>query len=208
MSKFGTKGVDVPVKVSKYIEPGNDILKIVDIKINYSGNKSKQVTFEMESSPVKTPGFKGQDGAEGRVGRVQASIYLKDSTKEEEFVNNVILRIAIALDVRDELDNINADTLEEYLEQAKPLITGKLAKWCIAGEEYLTVKDGRVRTKLKLPRYDFVGDLEGKIKVATYSKENKYHYKKYESPTNEFSTSTPDEVDTSSQTVESSGEPF
>jgi hypothetical protein len=192
MSKFGTKGVKAPSNISKYLEPGNFTLKINNITLRTSSTGSKQVLLEMETLPIMDEGFTPEGDAKGRVGRVAASGYLNTKEKQAEFINGVLLKIAIATDSRASLDAIEVDSdaenaFEEYINKAKDVLVGKFAKWCIAGEEYEN-QTGRIRVRLQLPKYDFVGDVEGTIKVSNYDASNKYHLKRYNPPTSEFAT--------------------
>lgn len=176
---FSTKNVKSSRRTSPYLSYGSkQELKITDILIQkFANNRALRVAFRMESRPVEDDKFVPVDGAEGQVGTVIARSYIAKDSDQTDFVKNVVLSIAIAAGVRNELDKVEADNFEEYIEKIKPILCGKFCRWFIAAKEYMSA-DGKNRVKynLRLPRFGFVESLESQSKMAEFDKENKYHY--------------------------------
>jgi len=170
---FNTKNAQAPVAISPYMELGDQFATIKSIELKEARSGSKQVIFQMETDPVEVAGFKPVDDAKGKVGRVQASIYLKDDSAKMAWVTERVLPIAIELGVREQMDAIEKPTFEEYVVEVEKLLKDKRLKWLIGGEEYVN-QNGDVRVKLRLPRYNFIGDT-----VKPFDKTDKYHYSPY-----------------------------
>lgn len=180
--KFNTKDVAAPVAISPYMDLGDQSAFIKSIELKEARSGSKQVIFHMESEPVDVPGFKPVDDAKGRVGRVAASIYLKDDEAKMMWVTERILPIAISLGVREKVDSIETSSFEEYITKVEEVLKNKPTKWLIGGEEYAN-QQGDIKVKLRLPRYNFVGAT-----VQEFDKSNKYHYTTF-NPGNNFTSS-------------------
>lgn len=180
MSSFTTKGNGRREKVGQYLQMGTQDAKITKIECKIASTGSVQVNFNMENEVNVPEGveFTPVEGANGQVGRVQTSIYMKDEASMQNWINERIIPIAQSMGVLSEVDAINVeasdpvDKLHQYVEAVSPLITNKSIKWTIGGEEYLGA-DGNIKTKLMLPRYSFVGD-----RAQDFDKSNKYHFKK------------------------------
>lgn len=164
--------------VSKYVNPGVQDLKINKIEIETASTGSKRLIFHTEGEEIKDLGFEGVDGAKGAVGKVR-TFYFKPETISEK-VSTIFSDIADALEVKPQLDAIKAATLEEYVEKAAPLITGKFTTFKITGEEYLK-SNGKIGVNLGISKY-FV-EKKGKGKL-TFDKTNSYDYKKLVQPDN------------------------
>lgn len=185
--KFSTKGISTqskPKKVSKYISYGNNLLKINDITVKTAQSGSKQLILNVETKPIDDPTFEPEMGYEGRVGKVAfPGVYIKlDDEKALENFYVDVATIAEKLGVRDQLDQINADSFDEYIDQLKDIFKGKYAYWAIAGEEYVKATGG-VGIKLKTRRYKFIASLsEGEQGLGAFDASQTYNFKKTELP--------------------------
>jgi hypothetical protein len=81
--------------------------------------------------------------------------------------------IASELGLRDQIDNISASSLEDWVEKAVYILKGHNLHWFLKGteEEY----NGKTIIKLSLPKYKFVSAEEAKLEK--FDKNNQYHYK-------------------------------
>jgi hypothetical protein len=81
--------------------------------------------------------------------------------------------IASELGLRDQIDNISASSLEDWVEKAVYILKGHNLYWFLKGteEEY----NGKTIIKLSLPKYKFVSADEAKL--DKFDKNNQYHYK-------------------------------
>lgn len=176
-----TKGISEK-RVSKYLSFGsNQVLKINDIELTAFGNGIKKVTYHMESKPINSPGFEPEKGSQGQVGRVVAASYLKDERSEHLFVMEDLLTVALALGVREQLDEVQADNLADYINKAKPVLCGKFARWLVGAKEYASADGSRIKFNLVLPKYRYVESLEvpeGESKLPPFDKNSSFHYKK------------------------------
>ena len=100
--------------------------------------------------------------AKGQVGRVKFSQYsYKDMTTKSGYVmkrdNQIvrdILAVAIALGVREQLDQIEEQTVERFVDKASKILNnGKYLYWCIGGSAYMK-DNGNKDYSLYLPKYD------------------------------------------------------
>lgn len=181
---FTTKGLNTEKKLSKYVSYGNHYLKINDIEIKTAMSGSKQLIFHMETPEVKAEGFVPEEGYKGQVGKVAfPGSYLKmDNEKAVKEFNTAIGTIADTLGVRAELDNINVETFDEYVQAITPILTGKYAWWALSGEEYIK-SDGKIGTKLKVRRYKFISSTEkGESGLGAFDASVSYNLKKAEKP--------------------------
>lgn len=181
---FTTKGLNTEKKLSKYVSYGNHYLKINDIEIKTAMSGSKQLIFHMETPEVKAEGFTPEEGYKGQVGKVAfPGSYLKmDNEKAVKEFNTAIGTIADTLGVRAELDNINVETFDEYVQAITPILTNKYAWWALSGEEYIK-SDGKIGTKLKVRRYKFISSTEkGESGLGAFDASVSYNLKKAEKP--------------------------
>ena len=77
------------------------------------------------------------------------------------------------LGLKDELDKINASSIEDWVSQVVNLLKGKNLYFFLKGteEEY----NGKTIVKLSLPKYKFAAADEAKL--DKFDKTNQYHYK-------------------------------
>ncbi len=187
---FTTKGLNTEGKkyISKYITYGIQELKINDITIKVAGTGSKQVIFHVEGLPIKEDGFEGVDGANGPVGRI-TTMYMKPEKESE--IAMTFGKIADSLGLRDKLDAIDVNTLEEYVETTCKLLKGKYANFVVADEQYWDEKNSKVRSSFRFPRYDFVEKKGTNPSKLKFDKSNSYHFKEAVIPSNIGTPSSP-----------------
>ena len=143
--------------ISKVIQPGNVIAKVLDIKLDVPPYDSSayNIVLTLETEPIE--GFEGlaidKDNPElgnykGQVGRVQTQQYSYNDytskegklTKKEDMIFRWIWNFAKEIGASDKLiaDDIQADSIEDYLDAAKKYLIdpNKYIHFCIAGSEY------------------------------------------------------------------------
>lgn len=162
-----------PSKVSKTLKPGNHLAKIYSLALQPMPSNPEALYLIMNlEGEDQGPEFEGflydKDNpnggrAKGAVGRVKYSQYpYKDMVSKAGYNiprNNQILRdlatLASALDIRSQIDEIEANTIEEFVAKASKLFasTNKYLNWCIAGNAYMK-PDGYKEYSLHLPKYN------------------------------------------------------
>ncbi len=174
MANFSTKGakVDSGLKPGKFIGLGPNELKVVKLEkvLSKAGDKFK-VVMHLESKPVTEEGFEGHEGALGKIGKVDLSIF---TTGSDLYIHDALGRIATigeTLGVRDELDSIAADKIDDYLAKVTQVFKNKYAWYLIGGEEFMGKDEDdkpKVKFFIKLPQFSFVAPTEdallGKMK--------------------------------------------
>jgi hypothetical protein len=183
---FNTKGQDVNTGDSKSLSYGNVYAHIhsTTVKKSSTGKKMLEIILEgpteggdFEGYPVDRENPEGPK-FKGKMARVQGTTYIDEAAYSSNDVlkNEIIHRlvyIAKELQVKDQLDNINAETLEEWVEKATDLIKGNDMHFLVtaAEEEY----NGKKILKRSLAKFKFCSlDAE---KVEKFDKTNKYHFK-------------------------------
>lgn len=208
---FGTKGVDTTEKVgaSQFMGYGEQEAKINSITIKTSGTGSKNIVFNMETRPIDTSKLKGftphADATNGgQVGRVQMYSYWQKTLATEGGEDSLkfskdIGYIADKLGVREQVDAIQASSLEEYVEKLNGVLTSKFLFWKIVVQEY-SKPAGGVGLNYSLGtwpaakgehRFIACSNLPGKVK---FDKENSFDYKKAEAPAEVTSNGTTDDL--------------
>jgi hypothetical protein len=157
-------------KARPVINPGNQVVKINSISYDQTpyDKDAYNIVLHVESEPV-TGEFEGflvnsddPNGPryKGQVGRVRISPYpFKDTTlpsgreiKLENEVLRAMIGLSEALDKRDDLDSIEADTVEEFMSAANQVLCGDTyINACIGAREWEN-KEGYVNNDLFLPR--------------------------------------------------------
>jgi len=157
-------------KARPVISPGNQKIKINKITYDQTpyDKDAYNIVLHVESEPV-TGEFEGflinaddPNGPryQGQVGRVRISPYpFKDTTlpsgREIKLENEVLrsmIGLAEALDKRDDLDSIEADTVEEFMSSANTMLSGDTyINACIGAREWEN-KEGYINNDLFLPR--------------------------------------------------------
>ena len=183
---FSTKGQEVKEtgNVSRSLQVGVVYAHIFDAQLRTTkdgGKKSLELTLEGPALPnfegwtiskndPEGPRFKGQSA------RVSATMWTDQYNETNPMKNEIMLKlttIAIAIGLRNEIDDIEATTLEEWVAKAVDVLTGNYAYFFLKGneEEY----NGKTLVKLSLPKYKFVSIDENKLEK--FDRSNVYHYK-------------------------------
>jgi len=159
-------------KTPKTLRPGNTIAKVLGISLQPQKSNPDAyflvLNLEGEEQGPEFEGFlydadKPELGrAKGQVGRVKFSQYsYRDMTTKSGYVmkrdNQIvrdILAVAIALGVREQLDQIEEQTIERFVDKASKILNnGKYLYWCIGGAAYMK-DNGNKDYTLYLPKYD------------------------------------------------------
>lgn len=152
----------------KTLSPGNHVVRLYDLELQ-EGYKPGSLQLNLRVvGPDMGPDFDGflvdknnPNGAKfsGQVGRVKHGYYAFEdgvtkggtAVNRDQSILKAIDRLATSLGVREKVAEINANTIEQFVAQAKPhLINGSLLEMCIAGKEY-TNKGGYKDFDLFMP---------------------------------------------------------
>ena len=182
---FSTKGQEVKSGggKSKSLQPGVVYAHIYDAQVKTNKNGDKKV-LELVLETTEAEGFEGwpiykndPEGPKfkGLSGRVTATLWtdqFRDTTVKNEIIHRLIT-IAIELGLRDEVDEVQASSLEEWVAGVLNILKGIDAYWFIKGseEEY----NGKTIVRLSLPKYKFCSLDE--TKMDKFDKNNAFHYK-------------------------------
>ena len=167
------------------LDPGNHVVKINSITLDQTpyDADSYNIHLHIETEPVggDFEGFfrdynnQSLGRYEGQIGRVRISPFpFKDTTlpsgreisRDQEILKHMIT-LAETLDMRDGLDSIEAETIEQFMTECNNLMSGsKLINMCIGGREWEN-KEGYVNNDLFLPRISKDG-----IAMEAVDKEN------------------------------------
>jgi len=170
---LSTKDIQsTPKSKSKIIRPGNVVAKINSIFLQPQKSNPDAfflvINLEGEDMGPEFEGFfydsnKPELGrAKGQVARVKFSQYsYKDMVSKAGYAisrDRQILRdiasLSDQLGVRKQIDNIEAETIEKFVEQASKILNnGVFLHWCIGGSAYLK-DDGNKDYTLYLPKYN------------------------------------------------------
>ena len=152
----------------KTLSPGNHLVKIYDLELSKGYNPgSIQVILRVEG-PDMGPDFDGflKDRNEpngpkhaGQVGRVRLAPYAFEdrvlkhgSTQTRDQAMLIALdRLSTSAGVKDVVQNIEAQTIEELFHKAKVFLVGRSINTCIGSKIY-TNKSGYKENDLFLPR--------------------------------------------------------
>lgn len=184
---FSTAGQEVKGGgLGKSFNPGVVYAHIYSatVRTSQSGKKSLELTLEGPS----IPNFEGwaidkenPDGAKfaGQTARVSATVYTSEFNSDDINKNDILNKIIVIsneLDLRKEIDALSGDgsitSIEQWVEAAVDILRGQDAYWFLAGKE--DEYNGKVITKLSLPKYKFCSVDESK--VPKFDKTNKYHF--------------------------------
>lgn len=181
---FSTSGQEVKGGTPKSLQPGVVFAHINSGNLRTSTKGDKKVlelylegpaldNFEgwpIDKNNPEGPKYKGQ------VGRISATIWT-DQFNNPNISNNEIMYklsfIAKELGLKDKLDAVQANSIEEWVEKAVNIVKGQKLYWFLKGseEEY----NDKTLIKLSLPKYKFCSADESKL--DKFDKTNKYHYK-------------------------------
>lgn len=181
---IGTKNTQIAGNtISPYITYGVGEYKINSFEIKTASTGAMKVMMNMESKPFNDPSFTPAEEATvgGKIGTVSLTSYMNPNnasfTTGIDIFQQKVKQIATALDVSDEVDAVEAPSLEEYVKLISPTLTNKYAFFCISAEEYMgSDREGNPKVKftLNIPRYQFVSASD----TLTFDKSKTYHYKK------------------------------
>ncbi|MBE18153.1 MAG: hypothetical protein CMH79_05275 [Nitrospinae bacterium] len=176
-------------KVRPVLNPGNQVVKINNITFDQTpyDKDAYNITLHVETEPVKgefegflvDPSNANGPRYEGQVGRVRFSPWpYKDAdlpsgrkvSRDTEVLKSMIY-LSEVLDMRDELDAIEASSIEEFMVEANKLFCEGpgctvFFNACVAGREWEN-KEGYVNNDLFLPRMSKDG-----IPLEALNKEN------------------------------------
>ena len=172
-------------RIKPVLEPGNHVVRINSITLDQTpyDADSYNIHLHVETEPIsgEFEGFfrdynnQSLGRYEGQVGRVRISPFpFKDTTlpsgreisRDQEILKHMIT-LAETLEMRDGLDSINAQTIEDFMKECDDLMGGsKLINMCIGGREWEN-KEGYVNNDLFLPRISKDG-----IAMEALEKEN------------------------------------
>ena len=157
-------------KARPVLGPGNHEIRINKITYDVTpyDKDAHNIMLHVESKPVggEFEGFlRDQNNPalgryEGQVGRVRMTPYpFKDATlpsgreinKDQEILKSMIF-LAETLNKRDELDSIEANTIEEFMSSANSLLSNSdFFNVCLASREWEN-KEGYINNDLYLPK--------------------------------------------------------
>lgn len=170
-------------KIRPLLGPGNNLVKINSITFDQTpyDKEAWNINLHVESSPIigEFEGFfKDKDNEskgryEGQVGRVRISPFPFKSTvlpsgreinKDQEILKSMIL-LAETLNKRDDLDTIEAQTIDEYMNECNKLFSNsEFFNVCLASREWEN-KEGYTNDDLYLPKLSKDG-----IPMESYNK--------------------------------------
>lgn len=210
---FSTKNVSTN-RVSPLLGPGNHKVKINSISFDPTPYDAEafNITLNVETEPVsgEFQGFlvdpNNPNGLryEGQVGRVRMSPYpYKDVTLDNgrkiSRDQEIVKAIAFLADVtgkRDEVDMIEANTIEQFTNACKQIFTNiDYVNACIGGREWEN-NDGYINVDLHLPRLskaglplESVGSTAGRLLTFNYDEHVRKLVKKQPTTVNDFEPS-------------------
>jgi hypothetical protein len=181
-------------KVKPIISVGNQVIKINKITLDQTPYDSDayNVVLHVESKPIggdftgflKDTSNPNGERYQGQVGRIRFTPYpYKDTTlpsgrdiqKDTEILKGMIF-LSEVLEKRDELDMVEAATIEEFVEACDKLFSGSTyINACVGGREWQN-QEGYINHDLFLPRLSKDGipleklDAENS-RLLTYNKE-------------------------------------
>jgi len=171
---ISTKDMKSGGRVKPVIDPGNHTLKVNEITFDQTpyDKDAWNITLHVETEPDKGEfqGFltdmkdENSPRYEGQVGRIRFNQYpykdtvLPNSGREisrDTEVLKAMMYFSEVVNMRDELDMIEAETIEQFMDSCNELFTQKSSSpyfnACVAGREWEN-KDGYINFDLFLPR--------------------------------------------------------
>lgn len=167
---LSTKNIKISEgKINKAIAPGNTQGMIYDISLKPGYNPdSYYLVLNIETAPIDDfegfyldPKDESKGRHQGQVGRVRSSQYAYETktlpsgikVDRDENILKAIMTIAKAQGKLDEINDIEGETIEDYVNSAKSVICNDVfLNFCIAGKEY-TNKEGYIAYDLFLPKF-------------------------------------------------------
>lgn len=183
---FSTNGQEVKQGggISKSFQPGVAYAHITSGQLRTS-NKGDKKVLELYLEGPALENFEGwpidrenPDGPKfkGQTARVVATSWTDEFNNTNVSRNEIMYKltiIATELGLKQELDAIKANSIEEWVKEALELVKNGDLYWFLKGteEEY----NGKTIVKLSLPKYKFCNIDEHKLEK--FDKNNKWHYK-------------------------------
>jgi hypothetical protein len=157
-------------KLNKAITPGNTVGKIYDLALKPGYNpESYYLVLMVETEPIENfegffidPSNQSKGRHQGQVGRIRSSQYAYETkvlpsgnkVDRDDNILKFLKTIAICQNTIDALDEVNADTIEEFVENAKRVVCNDTyLNFCVGGKAY-TNKEGYVAYDCFLPKMD------------------------------------------------------
>jgi hypothetical protein len=186
---FSTQGQDVKQGggIPKSLQAGVVYAHIHSALVRESKNTGKKAlelvlegqeleNFEgwlVDRNDENGPKFKGPSS------KVMATTWTDQHNEPNVMKNELMYKLTVIaeqLGLRDRLNSVSAESLEEWVEKTVAILKGQDAYFFLKGqeEEY----NGKTIIKLSLPKYKFVSLDESKL--DKFDKTNKYHYKALE----------------------------
>lgn len=182
---FNTKGQELN-NAPKTFGMGVHYAKVSKVEVKTSGSGKKALNLVLESEPMPE-GFEGvainredKEGPKykGQVAFVQGTNWLSQEdfsvsdVKKNEILNKM-LTFGKELGIKDKMDEINAESLEDWVAQAHDMIKSDYLYFFLAGEE--NEYNDKVNIKLRLPKFKFAA--RDKSNLEEFDKTNKYHFR-------------------------------
>ena len=183
---FSTQGQEVKQGggSSKSFQPGVVYAHVNNAQLRTS-NKGDKKVLELYIEGPELENFEGwpidKDNPEGpkykgQTARVSATMWTDEFDNTNISRNEIMYKLSIIateLGLRDELNRIEATTIDQWVAEVVKLVKGKNLYFFLKGteEEY----NGKTIVKLSLPKYKFCGSEE--TRLDKFDKNNKYHYK-------------------------------
>ncbi len=167
---LNTKDMQVGTgKARPLIGPGNNVVKINAITLDQTPYDSDAFNLNLhtETTPVGADFegfFRDKDNEslgryEGQIGRVRMSPYpYKDTTlpsgreisRDQEILKAMIF-LSEVMNKRSELDQLEAETIETFIDKANTILCGEYFNVCLASREWEN-KEGYINNDLYLPK--------------------------------------------------------
>ena len=176
---YGTKGVEEKVFVSKYVSPGIQVVKIIEVRGEEPDGFSPRLIFKFAN-------------AEGK--EVEANLYMSAAAQPRSMEK--LVHIATKCVTRDAIDTVGGDNLVDWGKNVNQLLAGHKLRMKFIGNE-IAGKDGKgnwFKADLGLPsfaeavaagaEYDPVAEGESKL---TFDENNKWDMKRLPVADNETS---------------------
>jgi hypothetical protein len=189
---FSTQGQDVKQGggIPKSLQAGVVYAHIHSAQVRESKNTGKKaLELVLEGSELENfegwlvdrndengPKFKGQSS------KVMATTWTDQHNEPNVMKNEIMYKLTVIADqlgVREDVNKVSAESLEEWVAKTVAILKGNYAYFFLKGteEEY----NGKTIIKLSLPKYKFVALDEARL--DKFDKNNKYHYKALENKT-------------------------
>jgi hypothetical protein len=189
---FSTQGQDVKQGggIPKSLQAGVVYAHIHSAQVRESKNTGKKAlelvlegpeleNFEgwlVDRNEENGPKFKGQSS------KVMATTWTDQHNEPNVMKNEIMYKLTVIADqlgVREDVNKVSAESLEEWVAKTVAILKGHDAYFFLKGqeEEY----NGKTVIKLSLPKYKFVSLDENKLEK--FDKNNKYHYRALENKT-------------------------